>query len=63
MILDEDARSVALAPWLQWQFGEQRRAWLALMAQHVPYVSPWPARRSRKRRPIPGTRDGFADEG
>ena len=63
MILDEDARSVALAPFLQRIYSDRQRARLEALAPLVQYVTPWPIRRSRKRRPIPGTRDGFADEG
>lgn len=63
MILDEDQRSLALAPYLQRQYEDSRRAYLEWASQHVQYVTPWPIRRSRKRRPIPGTCDGFADEG
>lgn len=47
-----------VGPLLQARYREQRRAYLAAINL------PWPERRSRKRKPIPGTYDGLAvDEG
>lgn len=40
-----------VAPLLQARYVEQRRDWIA---SNPDIIAPWPQRRSRKRKPIPG---------
>lgn len=48
---------------LQRRYLELRRAHLEEAAKHNPNITPWPQRRSRKRKPIPGLYEVFDLEG
>jgi len=39
---------------LQRRYNDERRAWVDAVANTLPHLTPWPKRRSSKRRPVPG---------